>query len=115
MNDKVSMTRIATGSESCEIKTAHKWWVTHLFLDDFHNILLPTAFEMLLACVLNVPHYLQASIEMTRPTLPGTGEDIFLATGFFTLTGAASFFLGRDLTNLSLTVFEVSLSKHSCV
>ena len=76
---------------------------------------LPTAFEMLLACVLNVPHCLQASIEMTRHTLCGTREDIDLATGFFTLTGAASFFLGRDLTNLSLNVFEVSLSKHSCV
>jgi hypothetical protein len=76
---------------------------------------LPTAFEMLLACVLNVPHCLQASIKMTRHTLHGTREDIDLATGFFTLTGAASFFLGRDLTNLSLNVFEVSLSKHSCV
>jgi hypothetical protein len=76
---------------------------------------LPTAFEMLLAHVLNAPHCLQASIDKTRPTLHGTGEDIYLATGLFTLTGAASFFLGRDLTDLSLTVFEVSLSKHSCV
>jgi hypothetical protein len=77
---------------------------------------LPTASEMLLACVLNVPHCLQASIEMTRHTLHGTREDtIDLATGFFTLTGAASFFLGRDLTDLSLNVFEVGLSKHSCV
>jgi hypothetical protein len=63
------------------------------FFDDFHNCLfVPTAFEMPLACVLNVPHCLQASIEMTRATLCGTGEDIYLATGFFTLRGAASFF-----------------------
>jgi hypothetical protein len=56
---------------------------------------LPTAFEMLLACVLNVPHCLQASIEMKRHTLHGTREDIdlLLATGFFTLTGPVSFFL----------------------
>jgi hypothetical protein len=79
--------------------------------------LLPTAFVMLLAHVLNVPHCLQASIKMTRPTLHGTGEDIYLATCFFfSLTGhAASFSLGRDLTDLSLTVFEVSPSIHSCV
>lgn len=62
--------------------------------------MLPTAFAMLLARVLNAPHCLQASIETTTPAFCGVVEEIFLATGFFALTGAASFFLGGDLTDL---------------
>ena len=62
--------------------------------------LLLTAFEMLLASTLNVPHCLQASIEMTTPAFHGAGEEVFLKTRFFALTDTASFFLGGDLTDM---------------
>ena len=55
---------------------------------------------MVLARVLNAPHCLQASIETTTPGFCVAGEVLLLATGFFALTGDASFFLGGDLTDV---------------
>jgi hypothetical protein len=79
--------------------------------DDFHNSLfaysLWNAAGPCFECASLLASFNQDM--STRPTLYGTREDsIYLATGFFTLTGAASFFLGRwgepEQTFLCITI-----------
>ena len=54
VNDKVSMTRIATGSESCKITTTHRWRVTHLSLMISTTAFLPVFWMCLIACKLQL-------------------------------------------------------------